>query len=166
MLRYCFLVPVIWIVVLPMSLAQSVVGTASGSGVIGNQQTHAWSVGEMCAITTQTSPTLVVTQGFLQPSDAPVSTDEPAGLWVTDLLVFPNPTIQSVQISGTIGTTPMDIQMLLTDASGKSLWANALALAGGTSLNQQIDLSLYPSGQYMLTLSGTGKPLTYIITKI
>jgi hypothetical protein len=166
MFRYFCLVPVLWIAAFSMSTAQTVVGAASGNGTIGGQQIHTWSVGEMCAVSTQTSPTLIVTQGFLQPADAPISTDAPAGFLVTDLRVFPNPSAQWVQISGTLGADPLDIRLQLTDATGKLLWSQSLSLAGGTTLDQSIDLSLYPSGQYMLTLFSTDKPLTYIITKI
>ncbi|HOY07878.1 MAG TPA: hypothetical protein PLO67_20850, partial [Saprospiraceae bacterium] len=70
--------------------SQSAFGAAANEAVINSQQ-HQWSVGEMCAVGTATSPSLLLTQGFLQPAGGVVPTQE-ADLIFTDLRVSPNPT--------------------------------------------------------------------------
>jgi hypothetical protein len=146
-------------------LSQSIIGASSGGAVVTNQF-HAWSVGEMCAISSQTVGSLTVTQGFLQPLIGVVSTKDETDSFFSQLSVFPNPTASILNIKGTYPDYPADLRLGLWDSRGVLLWEMDGADTEPGVLDQTIDLKTYPAGTYLLTIQNIQKSSTFIITKL
>jgi hypothetical protein len=119
----------------------------------------------MCAVATAVSPVLIVTQGFLQPQEEPVSTDETA-LIFGDLEVVPNPTAAIAILRGRlpVGSGTMIFEVL--DVKGALLQSGSTDAAGDGQVEQHFDLSTQPTGTYFLNLQIKNAVSTFSIVKL
>jgi hypothetical protein len=151
-------------IAIPSATGQSVIGTASNKGLINNQL-HEWSVGEMCAVSTATTPALILTQGFLQATTTAVSTDELA-LIFTGITVMPNPTSAIATLRGHAPEGTKSIAFLLLDAKGALLQTACLTPQADGAVQQDIDLTPQPSGTYFLNIQISNATKTFSIIKL
>jgi len=145
--------------------SQSAFGAAANEAVINSQQ-HQWSVGEMCAVGTATSPSLLLTQGFLQPAGGLVPTQE-ADLIFTDLRVSPNPTAAIATLWGYLPaglTGPLTIQ--LWNAEGRVIQSGIAESQSDGFIRHTLDLTSYPAGTYFLCLQHSTSTKTISIVKL
>ena len=145
--------------------SQSAFGAAANAAVINSQQ-HQWSVGEMCAVGTATSPSLLLTQGFLQPAGGVVPTQEADPIF-TDLLVSPNPTAASATLWGHLPaglTGPLTIQ--LWNAEGKAVQSVMVESQSDGFIRHTLDLTAFPAGTYFLSLQHSTATKTISIVKL
>lgn len=145
--------------------SQSVLGAAANEAVINSRQ-HQWSVGEMCAVGTVTSPSLLLTQGFLQPAGGVVPTQE-ADLIFTDLRVSPNPTAAIATLWGYLPaglTGPLTIQ--LWNAEGRVIQSGIAESQSDGFIRHTLDLTSYPAGTYFLYLQHSTATKTISIVKL
>ena len=121
---------------------------ASSGGFFSNSAGMlSYTVGELAAITTLTSPNNFLTQGFQQPSDfgvfVPPVKDE--GFSVN---VYPNPSTGLFNLSITTSNSMM-LQLSLYDMLGKKITASQKQLSHGKNLIP-VDLRQQVSGMYLL----------------
>lgn len=104
-----------------------------------------WTLGET-AITSLQTPYQQITQGFHQPHHA-ITNDLPekAG----QIIVFPNPTQDVLQVE-MLFIQDRHVHIQLYDVSGKLLWTREVS---GQSILQEVNLSTYPNGNYLLCFS-------------
>ena len=144
--------------------AQTTIGAASGKAQINNQS-HEWSVGEMCAVSTISSPTLIVTQGFFQPFIGTVATDE-ALLVFADFQVSPNPTAAMATLTGFFPEGEKTAALLLVDAKGGVIDNRTLQGEPKAPIQYEMDLTALPSGTYFLNIQLSTATKTFSIIKL
>lgn len=136
---------------------------ASGGHSVTGGRMFEWSVAEM-VITTETSPSLVITQGLLQPMGPAYNTVQdviPASL----LQVFPNPTTSLVNVSF---ESPGEgaLACRLTDITGKLLMEENADVKKGTT-TKQLDLRKLANATYVLHVTyNEGDKTTNAVYKI
>lgn len=126
------------------SIGPSTLNAAGGGGNISGNSFD-YSIGEMTVVSTYTSPSLVVTQGVLQPPDGPsavVIEDLPG------LNVYPNPASTVVNISYQ-ATVSSKLTYTLLDMSGKTITRNTQDVDPG-NFATQVSVSQLPAATYML----------------
>lgn len=139
------------------SLSPDVIASAGTSFNNGTSQLD-WTLGEP-ATSTFTAGTAMLTQGFHQPNLLATSINNVE----TDysLLVYPNPSIDYVQLQFQNLNDAVTIQLLSSD--GKLLHSQELK----TSSELQIDMSKYAAGTYLLSVKDNqSKVKTYQIVKL
>lgn len=128
------------------SVTPQVFGAAAGSTTIAGN-TYQYSVGEMVLVNTETSAGVILTQGFLQPSnDAPSSIETFVNN--ININVYPNPTTDWLNISFNKSVSE-SIQLVLFDASGRIV-IQEQHLDSGAENKLVLNLSNLASGAYML----------------
>jgi len=137
--------------------AQSVIGCLGGEGSAGDIRLD-YTAGEAMTSTMETD-SLVLTQGFHQPSYVITAIEETfPGVTVT---VFPNPTAGIIEARFE-NAAPEDIFISISDMAGKTI----LAAEVKTSMWQG-DLSHLPAGSYILSITGreSKRPHSFKILK-
>lgn len=130
------------------SSAQTAFSVTSNSATIQGH-TFEYVIGEMAVIQTDRNPSIIVTQGFLQP----VNGNKPSGVNNQDnhaIKVYPNPTDNIVFIESLDELTG-NLDFTLFDATGKVLQNNPLAQNAKFS----VDLSSYAVGNYYIIINHT-----------
>jgi hypothetical protein len=123
------------------------VNSTGGTATVGTD-IHEWSVGEL-VITTESSPSLVVTQGVLQPTKDASNVKGIDNLRNT-LAVYPNPTQAIVNLKGDFNQSG-ELNFILMDAAGKTVSNGKWVIEKGTSI-QQLDMRTLADGAYMLNV--------------
>jgi hypothetical protein len=127
----------------------SVINSAGGSAMY-NAVTYDWSVGEMAAVETYTTPTLIITQGYLQPFVLKGTKVEQ----LTDqkkIVVYPDYGKQTFSLETSFGK-PGKLNYRLVDLNGRTLLKNETRLSDHFS-KESINLSNFPNGFYLLKVS-------------
>ena len=113
------------------------------------------SIGEPI-ITTLIKPSLVITQGFLQPEDNFVGIDP---TWEKALIrIFPNPTSGKFSISYEL-VNPEPVNIEVFDLSGRSLFQTSRNAAFGRQ-DIQIEQLLLPKGMYLVNVKTPHSQIT------
>lgn len=128
--------------------AQQVVNTSSKTAIINNIE-YDWQVGEPI-IETKSNGTLLVTQGFLQPTYLLPTNMNTIQFAENQIKIYPNPTSGFLQIETNI---PLDgvVQYQLFAVDGGVLWTS-LAKNPTQRINK-IDLSSFANGNYFLKIN-------------
>lgn len=121
--------------------------STGGSATIGSD-VFEWSVGEL-VVTTESTSTITVTQGVLQPLPSTGNVKQMNNLRNT-LSVYPNPTNAIINLKGDFKQAGT-LDYMLQDITGKSIRKGQLAINAGISV-QQIDLTSLADGAYMLNV--------------
>lgn len=124
---------------------------AGGNHQLLNNRYYEWSVGEMTLVETFSTPSLVVTQGVLQPVDQAV------GISTIDKLqerlhLFPNPAQTTVNLEYALlheGTLSYELQ----DVAGKHILNKQVEVKPGNNNIETIRLDGIANGSYMLNIS-------------
>ena len=126
-----------------VELTPEVVASAEDS-YTSNTLNVDWTLGEIMTETFEYAGTLVLTQGFHQPSLSTTSIGDPvASLGI--IKVYPNPTSSSISIER---EKPGELQLQLLDMRGSILRKQTF---NGTQ--SELDLSDLPNGIYVLRMS-------------
>ena len=130
--------------------------------------TYKWSNGPV----TQTVTNLAIGQYTVTVTDAAGCTaaltlnigssgiDEITGL--TRLVVQPNPTAGQAQLTATF-EQPVDVQLELVNLLGQRLWTTSVERTA--SLTQEVDLSAFADGIYLVRLTVAGQTMTRKLVK-
>jgi hypothetical protein len=153
-----FLFPGIILTINALAQKDPSVINSSGGSATYNLITHEWSVGEMAGVETYKTPSLIITQGFLQPYKL---TGESVELLKNDndkIVVYPDLGKQTCYVETTFGK-PGKLNYQLVDLNGKTLLKKETNLKELTS-KESINMSNYPNGFYLLRVSFTNKDET------
>lgn len=131
------------------SIGPSSINAAGGSGTISGN-TYEYSIGTLALQQTYSSPSLIVTDGVLQPNIAPNSVAPPP-IAAGQLSVYPNPVLSTLFVQPGFGKSGT-LQYVLTDAAGKTVHTQSVALSLGTE-RQEINMSALAAGQYTLNVT-------------
>jgi hypothetical protein len=126
---------------------------SSGGSATYHTVTYDWSVGEMAAIETFSTNTLIITQGFLQPF---ILKGTPVDQSVTDhkkIMVNPDYGKQTCSLE-TSFEKPGKLNYLIVDLNGRTLLKKEINLKELT-FKESINLSIYPNGFYLLKVRFT-----------
>ncbi len=137
--------------------AQSTLNASGGGGTIGSNSFD-YSIGEMTLVSTETSTAIVITQGLLQPEEKFATSTEDIIISQDQLSIYPNPTAAILNLQPQF-TTGGQMQLLLIDATGKTLIRKECVLTSGTE-KQQIDISGFSVGNYLLNVHFTNNKTT------
>lgn len=142
------------------ALAQKDPTVINSSGGSSNYKTvtYDWSVGEMAAVATFTSPGLIITQGYLQPSVLKGNQIDQMATDRQKIIVYPDYGKQCCNLETSIGK-PGKLNYLLVDLNGRTLMKKETNLKDPSS-KESINLSDYPNGLYVLRVSFTNKDET------
>ncbi len=129
--------------------------SVSGGSVTHQGNTYDYAIGEMTLVHTAHHPSLIITQGYLQPHDGEMtSPSAQPGSSLTSLSdqirVYPNPTSSIVYLElqeSQIGNYQLDVY----DAAGRILQSSNGPLEIGSN-KLSINLETYASGNYYLFL--------------
>lgn len=131
---------------------------------------YACVIGEMTLIQTQTSPGLMITQGYLQPHEAALLPNDIERLSFAEnnIQIYPNPT-QGELIIDIKGEKFGQGQITLMDAGGKTVY-HANVPAKSSYQQHRIQMQPFASGNYVLSLQEVGgsghiQPRSYLIQK-
>jgi hypothetical protein len=131
---------------------------SSGGSATYKTVTYDWSVGEMAAIETFSTTSLIITQGFLQPAILKVDHFDQS---ITDhqkIVVYPDPGKQTCIIE-TKFAKHGKLNYQLIDLNGRIFLKKETNLKEMIS-KESINLSNYPKGIYLLRVSFTSKDET------
>lgn len=142
------LVLVVGITANAQSLERSVIGAAGGFSSAGNVSLS-WTAGEVI-VTTASSGSVILTQGFQQPNPASSSV-KPITLQ-DGFAIYPNPStgLFQVKVTSRANTDINQLQAIVYDGSGKQVGLKNI------DVNQNIgtiDLSYLPSGIYHMSIA-------------
>lgn len=126
------------------------VNSTGGTATVGSN-VYEWSVGEL-VISTESSPSLTVTQGVLQPTKDASNVKGIDNLR-NALAVYPNPTNAIINIKGDF-KQPGNMAYTLMDAAGKAVHNGVWPVTNGLSV-QQLDMRTLADGAYMLSVRYT-----------
>jgi len=137
--------------------AQSTLNAAGGGGTIGGNS-YDYSIGEMTLVSTETSSSIVITQGLLQPEAKFATSTKDLIIAQDQMSIYPNPTAAIVNIQPQF-TTAGTMQISLLDALGKTIVRQEYKLSNGTE-KQQIDISGFAIGNYLINVNFTNNKTT------
>ncbi len=131
------------------SVRPSAINATGGAKIIGSNDFE-WSVGEMTLVSTFTTPSVIVTQGVLQPGDVTLGVPATGDLSKA-LRVFPNPATDYVNVQY---TSPANgtLSCRLFDVAGKDISSQNITVAGGHAAGQ-IDIRSLAAATYMLEVT-------------
>ncbi len=124
----------------------STLNASGGSKEIAGS-VYEYSIGEMTLVHTASSPNLMVTQGLLQPMDAPVGIAERI-LPDNALTVYPNPSQDLLYIQPNLSGTGT-LTLTLSDIAGRQISQQSVVLQTGKE-KQSLSLHAVVSGSYLL----------------
>jgi len=130
------------------SIGPSSVNAAGGSRTIG-ANTYEYSIGTLALHQTYSSPTLIVTDGVLQPNISSSSVGH-QGIAASQLSVYPNP-VKSTLFLQPGFSKGGNLVYVLTDAAGKTVHTQSSMLPSGKE-RQEINMSALAAGQYTLSV--------------
>lgn len=131
-------------------LSRSVVGTAGSYFSAVNVGNIHWTVGEIAV--TRSENGLVLERGFHHGLYELIATSTWSAPEIQlELSVYPNPTADKVTLSG---DWKFQDRLRVSDLLGRAISDTELPLE-----RAELDLSPYPSGTYLLTVSRAGQPL-------
>lgn len=136
------------------SIERAVIGTTGGYAETATLQLSS-TVGEV-ATTTLTAGTIVLTQGFQQPSANPNTPTRDLGIAVQYQL-FPNPASQQLTLR-LEAAKPIAIQVTFTDLAGREIALPNRKVDIQNVADLQWDISLLPAGGYLLFLQEANGP--------
>lgn len=145
-----------------ITLERQVIGSTGQSATSASLQVD-YTVGET-VVNTATSSTVILTQGFHQPTDALVYVESPE--WDLNWQAYPNPTQGTVMLEA-FSAQPLDIQLTIYNTKGQMVSA-----VEHFTLDQQwqhtIDFSGLASGTYFIRIqyTKTAKDLSITVQKI
>lgn len=123
----------------------SVLNSTGGSATVGGN-TYEWSVGEVVVHTVST-PSVVVTQGLLQPMPPGVSIGNVNSI-AGDIQVYPNPAKDILVLQPRLAAGGR-LQYTLLDITGRTISTGEAHLLTGQE-KQTINISALPPGSYLL----------------
>lgn len=123
----------------------AVLNSTGGSATVGGN-TYEWSVGEVVVHTVST-PSVVVTQGLLQPMPPGVSVGNVNSM-ADDILVYPNPAKDILVLQPALAAGSR-LQYSLLDIMGRTISTGEARLHTGHE-KQTIIISALPTGNYIL----------------
>lgn len=142
---------IIWLLAATGAFAQkagpSTLNASGGSKQIG-ANTFEWSVAEMTVVNTYSSPTLVLTQGILQPMVWPTGINTNTAAQHGDIQIYPNPVENELTLQCDFSGGGK-LHYVLLDITGKTIKANEEQLASGKE-KIRIDFSGLATGDYLL----------------
>ena len=126
--------------------AQPAVHNSTGGSAAVGGNTYEWSVGELVVHTVST-PSVVVTQGLLQPMPPSVSVGS-VNAFAADVQVYPNPAkdVLILQPALAAGTT---LLYTLSDITGRTIYTAEAQLQTGQE-KQSISISELSPGNYIM----------------
>lgn len=124
---------------------------ASGGSAILAGNTYEWSVGEMTLVSTESTSSLVITQGLLQTRLG--TTDVKDHTIMQYLSVFPNPASSTVNYTFNSPQKAV-LGIRLVDMTGKVLYTRNTDVKTGINTGQ-VDMSPYAAATYMLQVDLT-----------
>lgn len=131
------------------SIERSVIGAYGASGSNGSIEVD-MTVGEV-AITTGQSGSLIVTQGFHQPSGGITGIEQPLRITV-DYSLYPNPTTDKLYLElRTENTTELQVEIVDVRGRNTPLEAVSLIVSGQVSTTEW-DTSRLAEGMYMVVI--------------
>jgi hypothetical protein len=139
------------------SQAQTAFSASSHSATIqGNK--YEYTIGEMTLVSTERNSHLIITQGYLQPTEGNKPTDLDNANSLQNIKVYPNPT-QDVVNFEMLEDMKGSISYQLYDVAGKVLLKNDLDQAQRFT----IDMQSYAIGNYyvLITLNNATEPIKY-----
>ena len=130
------------------SIERTVIGSAGGYSEAGNVSLS-YTVGETC-VKTRTHASIVLTEGFQQAGNEPVSVDfSEVGAGIK---VFPNPTADKLILQlNTGGNTENDFIFEIIDIRGRKLFSASRRGVSGEYI-EEFDFSTYSSGMYYIII--------------
>lgn len=132
------------------SIWPSTLNASGGSATLAGN-TYEWSVGEMTLVSTESTSSLVVTQGLLQTRLG--TTDVKDHSIMQFLSVFPNPTSSTVNYTFN-SPQKATLGIRLVDMTGKVLLVRSNDVKTGMNTGQ-VDMSPYAAATYMLQVDLT-----------
>ncbi|HET8809477.1 MAG TPA: T9SS type A sorting domain-containing protein [Flavobacteriaceae bacterium] len=129
--------------------AQRTVNATGGSANISGNL-YAYSIGEMVLVGTESSGTLVVTQGVLQAEGTGLGIEEET-LLAESLKLYPNPVANTLYLQPNFPGSG-ELSLKLFDLRGRLIMQQKADLNSGTE-RQQMDLSSLQEGTYLLQAS-------------
>ncbi len=147
-----------------VTVERQLIGSIGGSFVNGNIDLN-FSVGE-AVITTETSGSIILTQGFQQADDNAVGIDEISK--EIGIKIFPNPFTSSVTIEFTDNDSKNgDISFKIYNNQGKIVYKQDEHLSNGYGNKIQLDLSHLIAGHYIVFITDANDRVSRItISKI
>jgi hypothetical protein len=130
-----------------VQLERSVIGAAGTDAQSGNLQLS-YTVGEP-VVSTETGGTLILTQGFHQPTDVIIGIDEPD--YGISIQAYPNPTEGTV-ILDLKTEQPHDFHVEVFDATGKRVLIED-DFSTTSKQKHTVNMSSFASGNYYIRLS-------------
>lgn len=137
--------------------AQSTINATGGGGIIGNNS-YEYSIGEMTIVSTYSSPSLVVTQGVLQPFKQNATVNTNFNITQDELRIYPNLTSAIVYIKSNFKESGI-LKGSLYDVNGSFIQNDEWKLLNGAEINQ-LDISHLAQGNYYLHLNFNNKEST------
>jgi type IX secretion system substrate protein len=150
------------------SVTPSTLNGAGGTGIAGGY-TIDWSFGEMTMVNTCTTPSVIVTQGVLQPSLSPSLGVISNSNFAHDLQVFPNPANSIINLEYR-SVASGSLSYRLMDLTGKIIVSNTKEVTQEITM-EQLNISQLSAAIYMLEVTinvngVTSKELSYKIEKL
>lgn len=152
--RALMVIPFLFFALAPLltgqELSRSVVGTAGSYFSAVNVGNIHWTVGEIAV--TRSENGLALEQGFHNGLYELIATSTWSAPEVQlEMRVFPNPTADKVTLAG---DWEIRDRLRISDLLGRALSDTELPLE-----RTELDLTNYPAGTYLLTISRAGRPL-------
>lgn len=145
-------------VVWSQSISPSTFNASGGSASVGGN-TYEWSIAEMMLVHTDVASNLTVTQGLLQNNPQPPSAIQNPKLTAELLSVYPNPTEHVLHLQPNFQANSK-LKIMVLDVVGKIIIDQLVHLRVGNEL-QQLDLSRYTAGNYLLSVEVNTNGITY-----
>lgn len=123
----------------------TVLNSTGGSAAVGGN-TYEWSVGELVVHTVST-PSVVVTQGLLQPMPPGVSVGSVNAI-AGDVQVYPNPAKDILVLQPALAAGSR-LNYTLLDITGRTIYTAEARLHTGHE-KQSISISALPAGNYIV----------------
>ena len=133
---------------------------AVGGQSVVNNNTYEWSIGELVLVNTFSSPSLVVTQGVLQPFQKDNSVDPAGNYLAANLKLYPVPTDATLYLQPNF-SAGSKLNYVVQDVTGKQLLKKEVQLGTGIE-RQTINMSAFASATYIVTVQLTEQGKTYL----
>lgn len=133
---------------------------AVGGQSVVNNNTYEWSVGELVLVNTFSSPSLVVTQGVLQPFQKDNSVYPASNYLAANLKLYPVPTDATLYLQPNF-SAGSKLNYVVQDATGRQMMKQEVQLATGIE-RQTINMSAFASATYIVTVQLTEQGKTYL----
>jgi hypothetical protein len=110
-----------------------------------------WSVGELSLVNTmESTPQLIVTNGFLQPNLSATDQDQKHRFTASEIRIMPNPTRGKIEVN--VATAEQGtLYFFVYDARGRAIMNDKL-LSAGIMVSKFIDLTAFPASTYLVRI--------------